>query len=170
MDSTLLPLEICPLDLGETYFTRKVCYAVNMPIVCDLRGRITYYVVGWPGSVHGNRVRRNCDLRLRTEKYFVSSQYLLTNSAFNSSEHVVPAFKSHPNSQLCSNRRNFNTLPSKPRVKSEHYIGLLKGRFPKLKNTRVRLRDRKSMGMICDYVKACVLLHNLLQNCEYQEE
>ena len=44
------------------------------------------------------------------------------------------------------------------------------GRFPWLKNILVRLRDRKSMEMICDYLTACVLLHNLLQNCEYQEE
>lgn len=169
MDGTLLPLEFCPKFYGETYFTRKGNYAINMLIVCDAKGRITYYVVGWPGSVHDNRVWRNSDMRQNSGKYFNRKEYLLTDSAFTPGEHIVPAFKSPPNAGLSSNQSQFNSLLAKPRVKSEHCIGLLKGRFPWLKNIRIRVKQEKSMKKICEYVKACVILHNLLLKSSYDD-
>lgn len=52
MDGTLLNLDSRPTEYGETHFTRKGFYAVHMLVVCDHNGRIIYYVVGWPRSVH----------------------------------------------------------------------------------------------------------------------
>ena len=61
-DGILLPLEFRAFNHGETYFTSKGYYEVNMLIVCDLRERITYYAARWQNSGHDNSVLRNCDL------------------------------------------------------------------------------------------------------------
>eukprot|EP00171_Calliarthron_tuberculosum_P006005 IDg6005t1 len=65
MDGTLLPLENRPTMCGETYYTRKGSYAIQMLIVCNHIGKILYYVVGWPGSVHDNQVWRNSKLKTK---------------------------------------------------------------------------------------------------------
>ena len=69
IDGTLLPLAFWPLLYGENYLSRKRFYAVVMLIVCDDQGRILYYHVGWPGSVHDSRVWRNCKLNKHPAKF-----------------------------------------------------------------------------------------------------
>ena len=41
---------------GEVWFSRKQRYSMNLQLVCDDRGKILYYIVGWPGSVCDNTV------------------------------------------------------------------------------------------------------------------
>ncbi len=147
MDGTLLPLEFKPEKDGECYYCRKGFYALNMLIVCDYMARITYYQVGWPGSVHDNRVWRTCKLGRNASQYFLPHEYLLTDSAFTPSDHVVPAFKSTKGQPISSNNLNFNTLLAKPRIKSEHCIGLMKGRFPWLRNIRIKIKGRKDLRL-----------------------
>ena len=58
----------------------------------------------------------------------------------------------------------FNTALAKPRVSSEHCIGMLKGRFPWLRQIRMKIKKnaRKSLRQILKYVEVCIVLHNLL--------
>ena len=170
MDGTLLPLEFKPALDGECYYSRKGFYALNMLIVCDYMARVTYYQVGWPGSVHDNRVWRTCKMGRRSSDYFLPHEYLLTDSAFTPSQHIVPAFKSTRGQPIPSNNLNFNTLLAKPRIKSEHCISLLKGRFPWLRNIRIRIRGRKDLRRIVEHVRACVVLHNAFVGAPYEEE
>jgi hypothetical protein len=144
MEGTLLPLEFKPPTLdGECYFSRKGFYGLNVLIVCDYMSKITYYQVGWPGSVHNNRVWRTCKLGRKTGDYFLPHEYLRTDLAFTASDHIVPAFKASKDVPISSNNSNFNTLLAKPRIKSEHCtIGLMKGRFPWLKNIRIKIREK----------------------------
>ena len=52
---------------------------------------------------------------------------------------------------------------SKPRVTSEHSIGMLKGRFPFLRSIRFTLtEDPLTLRYIIEYSTVCVILHNLL--------
>ncbi len=162
MDGTLLPLTTRPLLHGENYLSRKRFYAIVMLVVCDDIGRILYYHVGWPGSVHDNRVWRNSSLCRKWRKYFSNKEYLLGDSAFTASDIVIPPFKSLPGSELQHNAVEFNTLLSKPRVKSEHCIGIFKGRMPFLKGIRLMLANAIHMRRIIKYVRGCVVLHNFL--------
>jgi DDE superfamily endonuclease len=164
IDGTLLPLSQRPLLHGENYLSRKRFYAVVMLVVCDDLGRILYYHCGWPGSVHDNRVWRNCKLNKRCEDFFSAKQYLLGDSAFTASTIMIPPFKSTAGTTLSNNRTAFNTLLAKPRVKSEHCIGILKGRFPFLKGIRLKLGNRLHMAKLIQYVKGTVILHNYLLN------
>ena len=63
--------------------------------------------------------------------------------------------------EILSNEEfHFNKKLSKPRVSSEHTIGILKGWFPWLRNIRVKItEDDKSLDEILDYIKVCIILH-----------
>ena len=162
IDGTLLPLAYRPLPHGENYLSRKRFYAIVMLVVCDDLCRVLRYHIGWPGSVHDNRVWRNCRLHRRCQSMFSNKECLLGDSAFAASSIMIPPFKNVPGNTLSSNKTAFNTLLAKPRVKSEHCIGILQGRFPFLKCTRLKLGNKMHMRRIIDCVRGCVTLHNHL--------
>ncbi|OWY95948.1 hypothetical protein PHMEG_00033908 [Phytophthora megakarya] len=64
-DGTLFPLASKPSSHGEDYYSRKASYSVNALITCDDVARVRDIVVGWPGSVHDNRVWTNSRLAMR---------------------------------------------------------------------------------------------------------
>jgi DDE superfamily endonuclease len=170
IDGTLLPLATRPLLHGENYLSRKRFYAIVMLVVCDDQSRILYYHVGWPGSVHDNRVWRTCKLFKNCAVMFSPREYLLGDSAFTASDILIPPFKSAAGSELSANYTAFNTLLAKPRVKSEHCIGLLKGRFPFLRGIRMLIGNKLHMSRIIDHVRAAVVLHNFMISQPYEDD
>ena len=74
IDGTLLPLSSRLLVHGETHLSRKQFDAVAMLIVCDDQGRTLHHRMGWPGSVHDNRVWRNCKSNARPSDFFSKRQ------------------------------------------------------------------------------------------------
>jgi len=69
--------------------------------------------MGWPGSMHDNRVWLNSDVYLAKENFFSNKEYLLGDSAFSASMVMVPAFKKSPNATLSEERKFFNTKLAK---------------------------------------------------------
>ena len=67
IDGTLFPLAIEPSVAQEDYFTRKGGNALTSLIVCDDVGRIRHYELGYPGSVHDNRMWKNSSLFLQKD-------------------------------------------------------------------------------------------------------
>jgi hypothetical protein len=59
---------------------------------------------------------------------------------------------------------------AKPRVISEHCIGLLKGRFPWLREIRTVIKGKNDLKRVLFYVDICVILHNLLVNATVSDE
>lgn len=162
VDGTLLPLAGRPLLHGENYLSRKKFYAIVMLVVCDDQARITHCHVGWPGSAHDNRVWRNCKMHLKPHRCFSPKEYLLGDSAFTASAIMVPPFKTHGGQPLQGNQNVFNALLARPRVKSEHCIGIFKGRFPWFKCIRMKLGNKLHLQRITKYVRVGVMLHNFL--------
>ena len=160
IDGTLLPLATKPELHGENYLSRKRFHAIVMLVVCDDQARITHCHVGWPGSVHDNRVWRTCNLHNNRHQMFSPKEHLLGDSAFTPSVHMVPPFKTCPGQALDANQTAFNTLLASPRVKSEHCIGILKGRFPLLRSIPLKLASRSDMRRIVNHVRGAVVLHN----------
>jgi len=76
--------------------------------------------MGWPGSVHDNRIWANSEIYLGTNKYFDQKEYLLGDSAFSASAEMIPAFKKGHNSNLSEEKRFLNTKLAKVRIKSEN--------------------------------------------------
>ena len=104
IDGTLFPLVFAPTLNAEDYFTRKGGYALHALIICDDMARITSIDMGWPGSVHDNRIWSDSDVFLNKDKYFTKWEYLLGNSAFASSSIMIPSFKKSHNVALCEEK------------------------------------------------------------------
>ena len=147
---------------GEDYFCRKSCYSVNALITCDDFCRIRDVVIGWPGSVHDNRVWRTSALYAKRESSFSTKEYLLGDSAFGASRVMIPAFKKPRGAHFSRIHEVFNTHLAKPRVKAEHCIGIFKGRFQYFKRMRVLINSKKDLKRIVGQFQCACVLHNWL--------
>ena len=172
MDGTLFPLAFRPLSKdAPDYSGRKHAYSISALIICDDQRRIRYINAGWPGTAHDNRILRNSNIFQRPLSFFAERQYILGDSAFENTWFVVLAFKKPRGNKLPREQEIFNDAMSKPRVISEHTIGILKGRFPWLRQIRnVITDDPNNMKRILDYILAATILHNLLLDCKIPDE
>jgi len=100
IDGTLFPLVFAPTVNVEDYYTRKGNYTIKGLVMCDDAERITWIKVGWPSSVHVNRVWSNSEMYVGRDKYFDQREYLLGDSAFSTSAVIIIAFKKGHNSNL----------------------------------------------------------------------
>ncbi|KAI0045772.1 hypothetical protein FA95DRAFT_1455900, partial [Auriscalpium vulgare] len=64
------------------------------------------------------------------------------------------------------NNEVFNNHVSMVRIRSEHAIGYLKGRFHSLKGLRVSIRDSRSHKYATYWVAACIGVHAFAMQCE----
>jgi hypothetical protein len=170
IDGTLVELSFRPLAYHECYYSRKCMYALNVMVVCDDNCRIIYYNAGWPGSTHDNRVLRNSQLYYNRGDYFSQKEYLLGDSAYSASTIMVQSFKKRSGtSHLPAKQEAFNNNLAKIRIRSEHCIGQLKGRFQCLKKNNIKLKNSKEeVKEMVDLIGSCIVLHNLL--IDYDEE
>ncbi|ETV63705.1 hypothetical protein H257_19364 [Aphanomyces astaci] len=162
IDGTLFPFEFKPTLHGEDYYSRKGCYAVAAQIVCDHRAIIRDIYTGWPGSTHDNRLWRNSKLFIHARQYFDRSQFLLGDSAYQLSSCLVPAFKNQTHQVMEHHKSWFNSHIAKGRIKAEHCIGMLKGRFQYLKRIRKVMDGKPAMASIIKTILAASILHNIL--------
>jgi hypothetical protein len=164
MDGTLLPLGFEPTsDDAADYHGRKFPYSLTVLIINDDKRRIRAYLSGYPGSTHDNRLWRNMKQNHRSDKYFSPPEYLLTDTAFEPSNHCIPAYKTDAAFHHNPDKVKFNEALSSPRVITEHTMGLWKGRLPWLRNIRMRItNDKNTLENIIRYIDATVVLHNML--------
>jgi hypothetical protein len=162
-DGTLLPLAFRPSteDYAD-YKGRKMLYTLTMLVINDDERRIRYFNAGWPGSTHDDRVFRNSRIVQELDNHFEETQYIIGDSAYSPQNFMVSTFKKPVGIPMPPDNEIFNTKLSKPRVSSEHTIGILKGRFPFLRSIRMRLTGKKSFKKILRYITVCVVLHNFL--------
>lgn len=162
IDGTLLPLAFKTTLNGEDYFTWKGCYALNALVRCDGKARVIYVLAGWPGSSHDNRVWSNAAPFRDPVAFFSSNQYLLGDTAFRPSQHIVPPYKKLPGALLSREQEFFNSKLSIIRVRSEHCIGLVKARFQFFKGVRIIIRHARDLRRIIRLFMTAVVIHNLL--------
>jgi hypothetical protein len=165
IDGTHLGLLMKPMLHPEDYFSRKHVYALGCNIIVDDYKRIRNIVLGWPATVHDNRIWKNCTVSKNRDQHFSANEYLLGDSAFNNSPVMVASYKKAPlQGGLPPDQEWFNDLLASPRVKVENGIGIWKGRFPYLRMISLQIKGKISMIRIIRYVKATAILHNLLIN------
>lgn len=70
---------------------------------------------------------------------------------------------------LLPDNETFNNHVSMLRIRSEHAIGFLKGRFHSLKHLRVNIASQNSHKIATYWVSACVGIHAFAMNCEEAE-
>ena len=164
MDGTLAPLCIAPLcDDAADYSGRKFQYSLTIMVINDDKRRIRAYVSGFPGCTHDNRLWQHMDQCMTPEKFFSNVEYILGDTAFESSNHCISAYKAGAGFIHERPQEIFNTSLASPRVISEHTMGLWKGRFAWLRKIRMLITNNPdSLKRILMYIDATVVLHNML--------
>lgn len=162
IDGTEIKLAESPIENHTSYFSRNHIYSIKAQVVCDFKRKIRHVVVGHPGSWHDARIYRNSSLCLHKEQYFSSHQWIAGDSAYPLSTTVITPYRSNARQLDMNSRIAFNLRHSKYRVRVEHCFGLLKERFCSLKQLRMRLADKKSHKLCCDWFLICCILHNIL--------
>lgn len=94
-------------------------------------------------------------------------QIAITNSCIQISNFVVAPYKS-PARDIGDNDI-FNNHVSMVRIRSEHAIGFLKGRFQSLKNLRVTINNASTHKIATYWIAACIGLHAFAMQCEKDE-
>ena len=127
-------------------------------MVCDKNLSFIHVHTGNAGSVHDSRVLRTSDLmrHLESEEGRLPPEYhLLGDSAYPLKEFLMVPFRD--NGHLSDVQRNYNIVHSKARVYVEHAIGLLKGKFRRLKDL-----DMAKVTEVPYVIFACCVLHNFV--------
>jgi hypothetical protein len=170
IDGTLFVLENKPLLDGEDYFSRKGTYGIAGLIVCDDHKRIRHVYTGWPGCSHDARVFDNSILARQPDNFFTGAEYLLADTGYTPSTQIVPAFKKPPTRRLSEDEAQFNFKLSSIRVRVEHCIGILKGRFQSLKGLRTVIRREKDIRQLVYWIRSCCVIHNLVLQDPVEQE
>lgn len=168
MDGTDIVLNYEPRGIfkGEHFYNRKGRYALDLMAICNCRKEFTYYLAGWPNSQHDASIFGHSNISKHPEQYFTEGEYLLADSAYPSTEWVVPPFKAPHNRQKVVER--FNRKLSNVRIDIEHAFGMLKGRWSSLASLRLRLNTQSRYKFAVQWIAACVILHNIL--IQYNDE
>jgi hypothetical protein len=82
-------------------------------------------------------------------------------------EWLVAPYK-RPEADARDNTR-FNNHVSMVRIRSEHAIGFLKGRFASLKHLRVNIKNEGAHIFATYWIATCIGLHNFAMSCEDNE-
>lgn len=145
------------------YNGRKDGYTLTNLFFSDCKRRIRYYIAGWAGCAHDNRLWTTCKIYRNASDYFAPQHYLIGDSAFENGPHMVTTYRNPTGGTLRGTKQRFNELLSSPRVLSEHVNGILKGRWPWLSSIPCLLTERKaSMRWILKVLDTIVILHNFL--------
>ena len=100
MDGTLAELAIQPqCDDSSDYSVRKYGYSLTIMVINDGERKICAYYSCFSGCFHDNRVRKAMDQCQRPELNFSDIKYLLCDTAFEPSNHAVPAYKACENTR-----------------------------------------------------------------------
>jgi hypothetical protein len=89
------------------------------------------------------------------------------DSAYSVSPRVIPVHKK-PAADLLENRQ-FDTAVAHIRIRSEHCMGALKGRWQSLRGLRIAVNRKRDHVYACDWIRMCILLHNLVVDLEGEE-
>lgn len=165
IDGTAFNLLECPSMIrngcrqGDAYFNRKSRYAIAGTVVCDFRRRFTGFYVGETGCAHDARQLHQMEIYKRPSAFFCGDEYVIGDAGYPLREFLITPFKKPQADDVI--HRHYNTMLSKVRIRVEQSLGLLKERFPRLKDgfaTVIGTADDHKF--VCDCISAAAVLHN----------
>ncbi|KIK79248.1 hypothetical protein PAXRUDRAFT_84373, partial [Paxillus rubicundulus Ve08.2h10] len=107
-------------------------------------------------------------LKQNFDAHMHGDEFVWADSAYPLQTWVVAPYKAPE--KISERNMEFNNHVSMLRIRSEHAIGFLKGRFQSLKGLLVRIVDEKSHKFATYWVAACIGLHAFAVHCENKEK
>lgn len=170
VDGTEIRLAEKPTTDSESYFTRKHQYALKLQVVCDYNFIIRHTVLGYPGSVHDNRIYSKCSLFTRAIDHFSQNEWIVGDSAYKTTSTVITPFRSSSTTRTANERNAFNQRLSKYRVRIENCFAFLKERFPSLKELKINVGNDENHRFACQWIYVCCILHNIIRTINTSDE
>ena len=151
-----------PDDAG-VFHSRKERYGFIVAGIVDHTKRIRYLHYGYPASSSDMRVQRAIEPLNDPGNHFANMEYILADSGYAASHHVVPMFKkSAGNATLRGRKAYFNIHAARMRVQVEQTFGIMKQRWQILRAVPQRLKTKKDQARAHAMIVACAMLHNLV--------
>lgn len=125
--------------------------------ICDAEHKFMNINVGWPGSVHDQRVLRNSDIYI-SKKYPAQGYFLLGDSGYQLTLDpiaIITPYTEHR--RLDERQKKFNHLHSKARIAIEQAFGQMKTRWRCIFLRSLELHVKNSIKVIA----ICCILHNI---------
>ncbi|GAU97258.1 hypothetical protein RvY_08585 [Ramazzottius varieornatus] len=170
LDRTLVSLEYKPTKHGDDYWSHKSQYGISAMVVCDDKRKMRYMFIGFRGSAHDMRVDSNSSMARQVSKLFSPGEYLLADSAYTTTTHIIASYKKPAAGVMSPNNERFNFYHSSTRIKIEYTNGILQGRFPSLQSLRIKIHDKQTHRAAVEWTQACVVLHNMLLKDSYFDD
>lgn len=145
--------------MGFTHIARQI---VNL--IHNLR--IVDYGLGHTGSVHDSYAFESTRIHQEHDQLLEPNEWIWADSAYPCNTWCVPPFKKLPGRQLTPQQKKFNYHLARVRVRSEHTIGLLKGRFQSLHELRIQVSSPKQHDWVLVWIRCCIILHNMILDIE----
>jgi len=122
--------------------------------------RIVDYSHGFTGSAHDSTAFQHTAAARYPDWFFDGQEFAWVDSAYALTIRTIPVHK-EPASRL---RRNaiFDKAVSRLRVRSEHCMGALKGRFQCLRGLRVKINSHEDHRKAMRWISVVIILHNLI--------
>ncbi|VDC04502.1 unnamed protein product [Peniophora sp. CBMAI 1063] len=160
-DGTIVVLYQRPGWDGDAYYTRKCNSGMNLQVGnVGSNLRIVDYSHGHTGSAHDASAFKGTCAYLHPDWFFKQNEFAWVDSAYPLSSRTIPVHK-QPAADERQNRI-FDQAVSHLRVRSEHCMGALKGRFQCLRGLRANINSPQDHIQACRWMTVCIILHNLI--------
>lgn len=116
------------------------------------------------GSAHDATAFQHTTAAKYPDWFFEGEEFAWTDSAYAINSRTIPVHKK-PASLIPENAR-FDRMVSHLRIRSEHCLGALKGRFQCLRGLRVEISNNEQHVKACRWITIAIILHNLIIDVE----
>ena len=150
-----------PVHDGDQFFNRKVFYSFNTQVMCDFNLEFIDVFTGFPGRVHDARVFHKSPI-----PEFLSNLpnefHILGDAAYPLLINLLTPFREISGMPL--HQTKYNKIHSRARQVVERSIGILKGRFRKLKDL-----EMVNLEMMCKVIISACCVHNIVIKSDSNE-
>lgn len=123
---------------------------------------IVDYAAGHVGSAHDALAFRDTRLYNNHSTLLRNGEWVWADSAYGVASWLVSPFKQPGGGEITPDQSRFNYYLSRLRVRVEHAIGLLKGRFQSLRELRIQISSTERHRSAVRWIQCCITLHNLI--------
>jgi hypothetical protein len=160
-DGTIVVLFKKPGLHSDAYFTRKMNYGLNVQIGnLPSNLQIVDYSHGMMGSAHDASAFEHTAAARYPLWLFTANEFAWADSAYTLTSHMIPVHKKP--AALEPNRAKFDGAVAHLRVRSEHCMGALKGRWQCLRGLQVSINSKRDHILACRWITVAIILHNIV--------